>query len=85
MVKGVNKNVIEIADTGDECFERAILFVRPDRIDGDGEQIRRRAMRYLSGIRLRPWFYPKGKLLAVLKLLLPAGVGALVTAALFLL
>lgn len=85
VMKGVNKNVIEISYTEDECFERAILFVRPDRADGDSEHMRKRARDYLSGIKLRPWLYPKGKIvLAAVKLLSAAGAGAAVTALLLL-
>ncbi len=29
MVKGVNKNIIEINDTGNEIFEKVILYVKP--------------------------------------------------------
>ena len=85
MIRGVNKNVIEISDTGNDCFERAILFVRPESIDKGSEHIKRRAADYLSGIRLRPWFHPRGKLvLRVLGWLAAAGAGALVTALLLL-
>ncbi len=27
MLKGINKNVIEVSDTGNDCFERAILKI----------------------------------------------------------
>lgn len=30
MVKGVERKIIEIRDTGSDCFERALFFVRPD-------------------------------------------------------
>ena len=29
MIKGINRQVIEVADTGSEYFERAMLFVSP--------------------------------------------------------
>lgn len=29
MVKGVNKNIIEINDTGNEIFEKVILYIKP--------------------------------------------------------
>ena len=38
MLKGVNRQVIEISDTGSRYFERAILIVRPEFL---GEQPRR--------------------------------------------
>lgn len=85
MIRGVNKNVIEISDTGNDCFERAILFVRPQSADKDNDHIRRRASDYLSGIKLRPWLYPRGRLvIRVLGWLAAAGAGAGVTALLFL-
>ena len=51
MLKGVNKHIIEISNTGNDCFERVILFVRPDSEGGD---MQRRAGSYLAGLRLRP-------------------------------
>ncbi len=30
MIKGVNKQVVEINETGNEYFEKAIFFVRPE-------------------------------------------------------
>ena len=29
MIKGVNRQIIEVTDTGNEYFERALLIVRP--------------------------------------------------------
>lgn len=84
MIRGVNKNVIEISDTGNECFERAILFVRPNRRAEDGEQLRRRAAEFLSGLKLRPRFYSKGRLLtAALKLSAAAIAGGCIAMLLF--
>ena len=52
-MKGVNKNVIEITDTGSDCFERAILFVRPGKAEDDGEDLRTRARQYIAGLKMR--------------------------------
>ncbi len=57
MVKGVNRTVIEISDTGNELFERAILFVRPGggdsgRAHAEGA-LEGQARRYLSKLSLR--------------------------------
>lgn len=83
MIRGVNKNVIEICDTGNECFERAILFVRPDKRGEDGDQLHRRAAEFLSGLRLRPRFYPRGRLwMAAVKLSAAAIAGGCATAVL---
>ena len=31
MIKGISHNVIEISDTGSDFFERALLFVKPEK------------------------------------------------------
>lgn len=83
MIRGVNKNVIEISDTGNDCFERAILFVRADTDSAkhDGEQLKHRAKEYLAGLKLRPRFYSRGKLWRLLfKLSIAAAIGGGITA-----
>jgi hypothetical protein len=58
MIRGVNKNVIEISDTGNDCFDRAILFIRNEaREKGD---LSAKAREYLSGLRLRRGFFRRG-------------------------
>ena len=56
MIKGVNKNVIEISETGHDLFERAILFVRPDS-GQNSDHLRSRAAEYLAGLKMRPLFF----------------------------
>jgi hypothetical protein len=58
MIRGVNKNVIEISDTGNDCFERAILFVRSE-VRGESD-LSGKAREYLSGLRLRRGFFRRG-------------------------
>ena len=37
MIRGINKRIIEVNDTGSELFEKALLFVRSDsRSDDEG-------------------------------------------------
>lgn len=85
MIRGVNKNVIEISDTGNDCFERAILFVRPDSVHREEDILQRRAHNYLSGLKLRPWFYPrKRRWLFLLGWISAAFAGAAITAAILL-
>lgn len=59
MVKGVHRNIIEINETGDDCFERAILFVRADSRSEERDVLQRKAQRYLAGLRLRAGMLPK--------------------------
>lgn len=75
MLKGVNKNVIEISDTGNDFFERAILFVRPQN-QSDDVHIRSLAADFLRSLRLRPGFYSRGAFLGAVKLLSAAIAGA---------
>lgn len=82
MLKGVNKNVIEISDTGNDFFERAILFVRPQS-SGDDGHIRLRAADFLSGLKLRPRFYSRGIFLSTIKLLSAAIAGAAAATVIF--
>ena len=80
MIRGVNKKVIEISDTGNENFERAILFVRPDSQRLDIDALQSSAIDYLSHFRLRPWFYSPGRILKnLLKIIAGAVIGAAIT------
>lgn len=53
MVKGVNKQVIEVIDTGSRFFERAILIVNPKNI-ADQTRIYDEAARIFSKKEERP-------------------------------
>ena len=48
MLKGVNRQVIEINDTGSRYFERAILIVRPEFFGESGERLRSDASKLLG-------------------------------------
>ena len=48
MVRGVHKKIIEVADTQNEYFERAILIVKEGFRDEDPEQLRQKAGDYVS-------------------------------------
>lgn len=86
MIKGVNKNIIEISDTGNAFFERAILFVRPASAASDSDSLRHRATEFLSGLKVRPGFIQKRSrvLLALAKFAFAAAAGAAVAAAVLL-
>lgn len=84
MLKGINKNVIEISDTGNDCFERAILFLRPGREHGE-EQLRDRAKEFLSGLTMRRRIIGRSAFFSVVRVLAAAGAGAGVAALLMML
>ena len=50
MVKGVNKTVIEINNTGNSYFERAILFIDPEYCCFSEKRIKNEALKYLNGV-----------------------------------
>ena len=50
MVRGVNKKIVEISETENKYFERAILFVRNDVSEKDLSVIKNQAEIYLNGI-----------------------------------
>ena len=49
MLKGINKQVLEIHDTGTEYFEKALLFVRPEYASLSEERLREKFVRAFSG------------------------------------
>ena len=57
MVKGVNKTIIEINNTGNSYFERAILFIDPEYCCFSEKRIKNEALKYLNGVNKD---YPTG-------------------------
>ncbi|MCI8554017.1 MAG: hypothetical protein HFJ80_03625 [Clostridiales bacterium] len=45
MIKGINRQIIEVTDTGNPYFERALLIVRPHCADTPGDRLRAEANR----------------------------------------
>ena len=43
MIKGINRQVVEVKDTGNECFERILFFVKPEYAGLSDGKIRERA------------------------------------------
>ncbi len=83
MVKGVNKTVIEINNTGNNYFERAILFIDPEYCCFSEKRIKNEALKYLNGVNkdypvsLRQRRLAKQKRKKKLVLLTTAGIVAL--------
>ena len=48
MVKAINKQVLEIKDTGCECFEKAIFFISPQYMGDGDEKLRKNALRIIQ-------------------------------------
>ena len=47
MIKGVCKQIIEVADTGNDCFERALFFVNPGFSDIERAALEKEARQIL--------------------------------------
>ncbi len=89
MIRGVNKQIVEISETENDYFERAILFVRPGAIESSESELRKQAKALLqsmgkSGGRARK--AKRYKIKGMARLGVAAGMGAtlaLVAARLF--
>lgn len=83
MVKGVNKTIIEVNETGNKYFERVLFFVKPDYADVLPERLKTKAATYIKESDLVPVAAVKSsakkrKALPIAVLLAAVGVLALV-------
>lgn len=49
MIKGVNKVIVEVNDTENKIFEKAILYVRPQYCNDSQKHLQAKAKQYLDG------------------------------------
>lgn len=54
MIKGVNMQVLEIKDTGNDYFDRILLFVKPEYCSVDKEKLQKQAWDFTRNIGLPP-------------------------------
>jgi len=81
MIKGINRNVIEIVETDSELFERAILFVRPEGAEKKPAYLESSARSFLASKKMRrKMLRKKAALGVVIGYILAAGMGAVLTA-----
>ena len=50
-MRGVNKLIVEIKDTENEYFDRAILFIKPDKAAAEQSELDKSARKLLSAVR----------------------------------
>lgn len=85
MIKGINHTIIEVNETGNEYYERAILIIKPEYASVQRAILEDEARRMLvdldapSAVRCK-----RGKLKTVLYMAGAAAVGSLFTALLLL-
>ena len=65
MLKGVNRQVIEISETGSRYFERAILIVRPEFFGEQAELLHSDARRVVTAYGRPPAYGGVGETAAV--------------------
>ena len=88
MLRGVNKNIIEIYKTEDKYIEKAILFLREDKKERDSLFLKSKADEFLNKLDLSTskWDRIKYKRISnLIYMLLSAATGAVITALVFLL
>ena len=54
MIRGVNRQIIDVSQTESEFFERALLFVRPEYAALNDERLRHEANKMLASIGSLP-------------------------------
>jgi len=80
MIRGINRQIIEVCDTGNRYFERALLFVKPEYASIDDKMLKAQAHNLIRGYvppykRTRGYGKSQGKWPMFLSLLL-AGAAA---------
>ncbi|MEE1279544.1 MAG: hypothetical protein UHH95_01785 [Oscillospiraceae bacterium] len=88
MIRGVKKQIIEVLNTENEYFERAILVVSDEYSEYERSKLDRRAREYVSSLswgqisdckRKKRGTDRVGRVLGVLKYFAVSGLGAAVT------
>ena len=59
MVKGVNKKVIEINDTGNEVFEKVVLYINPEYSVLSNKELKREAEVILKNYSMEDFDYKR--------------------------
>lgn len=79
MIKGINRQVVEVKDTGNDCFEKILFFVKPEYAGMSEGKIRERAGLVTKGATLPPpTKLHKSRLIEALKLVACAITGVAV-------
>lgn len=83
MVKGVNRQVLEIHETGCEYFEKALFFVKPEFSRENEGKLKTEALssvlKFTSVPKTRKQKV-KSRVLIITEMAASAGVGAIITA-----
>lgn len=66
MIKGVNKHIVEINNPQNDYFEKAILYVRSDKLTIPPKELSGEAKSYLNSLGFCKKSFPWGKLFLAL-------------------
>lgn len=83
MIKGVNRQVVEVADTGSDYFEKALFFVNPKYYGLTDGKLRERAQTLMSAAGAPPKTRKtekKNKLKTFIAIAVSAAAGSIITA-----
>lgn len=83
MVKGVNRQVLEILDPGCEYFEKALFFVKPEYSGENESKLKGSALKSIrksAGVPKTRKQKMKSRLFFLAEMAASAGVGAIITA-----
>lgn len=81
-MKGVNKHVVEINNPQNDYFEKAILYIRPEKLDVSPKKLSDEALQYLETLGYRRKIFPWAKMFIMLAIILIIGAvifGILIT------
>lgn len=76
MLKGVNRSIIEVRDTGNQLFEKVIFFVRPEYCSNGYTDLHTSAEKYVRTV-IETENEGSRKLPLILKISVPAVTAAL--------
>lgn len=83
MVKGVNRQVLEILDPGCEYFEKALFFVKPEYSGENESKLKGSALKSIrksAGVPKTRKQKMKSRLFFLAEMAASAGIGAIITA-----
>ncbi|MBZ4670608.1 MAG: hypothetical protein JG769_912 [Oscillospiraceae bacterium] len=66
MIKGVNKRIVEINNTQNEYFEKAILYIKPEKSSMPQRELSEEAINYLNSLGFKRKSFTWQKLVVIL-------------------
>ncbi len=81
MIRGVSREIIEVADIGNTYFERAVLYVRPGLTEQESGTLAAEGARYVQSLtkNTKPNLRKSFRLRQAIWMAVSAAVGALLT------